>query len=342
MIHQLLAFLLIFAVAKPGYRYEFPRDHFSHPEFKTEWWYWTGNLKDKQTGRRFGFELTFFRQAVNEDRAARTPWDAADLYLAHLALSDIESGKFHHQERVSRAGPGLAGVDPARGVIWNGNWQAGLARLQAVTEEFTLRLDYSTAKPPVIHGVNGVSPKAAGAGQASHYISFTRLEARGTLDLAGRRFELTGTAWMDHEFFTHQLDGGQTGWDWLSIQLEDSTELMLFQLRRRDGSADPFSAGTYVDASGQARHLAFKDFRLTPTGAKFNSYPVGWRIEVPSLDLALDASTPMVNQELTGKSGFTPTYWEGAMDFAGTRAGKRLRGVGYLEMTGYSGPAPKL
>ena len=331
------AALLIFAIAKPGYRFEFPRDHFSHPDFRTEWWYWTGNLKDS-TGRRFGFELTFFRQAVSEkDRTPRSPWDATDLYIAHLALSDISTGRFHHSERVNRAGPGLAGADAVRGLIWNGNWRAGLTQLEALNEDFHLRLDLSTAKPPVVHGVNGVSPKAAGEGHASHYISFSRLESKGTLTLGGRTFELTGTAWMDHEFFTHQLGPEQAGWDWMSIQLEDRTELMLFRLRRKDGSLDPFSAGTYIDAAGRPRHLGIGDFSMTPTGERWNNYPISWRVEVPSLGLRLDATTPMRNQELGGDSPFTPKYWEGAMDFKGTK-----QGVGYLEMTGYAGPPPKL
>lgn len=331
------AALLIFAIAKPGYRFEFPRDHFAHPDFRTEWWYWTGNLKDS-TGRRFGFELTFFRQAVSEkDRAPRSPWDATDLYIAHLALSDISTGRFHHSERVNRAGPGLAGVDATRGLIWNGNWRAGLTQIEALNEDFHLRLDLSTAKPPVVHGVNGVSPKAAGEGHASHYISFSRLESKGTLMLGGRTFELTGTAWMDHEFFTHQLGPEQAGWDWMSIQLEDRTELMLFRLRRKDGSLDPFSAGTYIDAAGRPRHLGIGDFSMKPTGERWNNYPISWRVEVPSLGLRLDATTPMRNQELGGDSPFTPKYWEGAMDFKGTK-----NGVGYLEMTGYAGPPPKL
>jgi predicted secreted hydrolase len=328
MMIQALIAVLVFAVAKPGYRYEFPRDHSAHPEFRTEWWYWTGNLRDTATGRRFGFELTFFRQAVDErNRTPRNPWDVTDLYLAHLALSDIETGRFHHAERVNRAGPGLAGP------MWNGNWRGGLTELEAVTEEFHLRLAFSTAKPPVIHGVDGVSQKSAGEGHASHYISFTRLDTRGTLTLRGRKLEVSGSSWMDHEFFTHQLEPNQAGWDWMSIQLDDRTELMLFHLRRKDGSIDPYSAGTYIDAAGRARHLGVRDFTMTPVGEQWKGYPVAWRIEVPSLGLRLDATTPMRNQELRGSY----TYWEGAMDFKGSKSG-----VGYLEMTGYAGDAPKL
>ncbi|MEZ5353670.1 MAG: lipocalin-like domain-containing protein [Bryobacteraceae bacterium] len=339
---KLLALLLVFVTAKPGYRYEFPRDHFAHHEFKTEWWYFTGNLRDP-SGRRFGFELTFFRQATGEDpRQPRSPWDANELWLAHLTLSDIESQRFLHEERINRAGPGLAGADPVTSRVWNGNWSAVFAKtpekIEASTGDFMLNLNFETTKPPVVHGIDGVSQKAEGAGRASHYVSFTRLQARGSLQYQGRQFDLSGSAWMDHEFFTHQLEPGQTGWDWVSIQLDDNTELMLFRLRRKDGSLDPYSAGTYVDSGGRVRHLSAADFRMAPLGPMYHRYPIAWRIEVPSLGLDLRATTPLPSQELAGKSRFSPAYWEGAMDFVGTRGGKPVRGAGYLEMTGYAGP----
>ncbi|MEZ5400446.1 MAG: lipocalin-like domain-containing protein [Bryobacteraceae bacterium] len=335
-----LALLAIFAVAKPGYRYEFPRDHFAHPEFKTEWWYFTGNLRD-ETGRRFGFELTFFRQARGEEpRDARSVWDANEVWLAHLTLSDIAGGRFLHEERVNRAGPGLAGA--REGVVWNGNWSTRFGSapesMDASTAEFRLQLRFSTKKPAVIHGENGVSAKAPGEGRASHYVSFTRLESTGTLSYGGREFRVTGAAWMDHEFFTHQLEPEQRGWDWVSIQLEDSTELMLFRIRRRDGSVDPFSAGTYVDASGRTRQLGAGDFRMTPSGARHGPYPIEWEIAVPSLGIELRATTPLPAQELSGKSKWSPEYWEGAMDYSGSKQGRSIRGKGYLEMTGYRGP----
>ncbi len=234
-----LALLAIFATARPGYQFEFPRDHWSHPEFKTEWWYWTGNLRAAD-GRRFGFELTFFRQASSPE-AARGVWDPRDLYLAHLTLSDVQGAKFHRYERINRAGPGLAG---ANGRVWNGNWEAGLDFLRAVTPEFRIGLKLRAVKPPVIHGANGISQKAEGEGRASHYVSFTRIEASGEIELGGRAIPVTGTAWMDHEFFTHQLEPDQVGWDWMSIQLDDGSDLMLFRLRRRDGTVDRYSAGT--------------------------------------------------------------------------------------------------
>ncbi len=335
-----------YRLALPGYQYEFPRDHFNHPEFQTEWWYYTGNLRSGD-GRRFGFELTFFRLAIARDNAAGSPWRLDDLYVAHLALSDIKSGEFHHEERVNRAGPGLAGASFEQRRIWNGNWQVVWAgepwALRAVTEKYTLELKLVPQKLPVIHGIGGISRKAEGEGNASHYISFTHLEASGELVLDGRRHVLNGTAWMDHEFFTHQLAEDQTGWDWMSIQLDDGSDLMLFQLRRNNRDIDPYSAGTYIDASGRKSHLTADDFTMTPRDAWESPvtravYPIRWTVNVPSLGLKLEATTPMANQELAGKSRFSPTYWEGAMDFQGTAKGEPVRGAGYLEMTGYDRP----
>lgn len=336
-----LILLLTYAIAKPGYQYEFPRDHFSHPDFQTEWWYFTGNLKDP-AGRRFGFELTFFRAATSENRKAAHVWDATDLWVAHLTLSDIQGQKFFHSERINRAGPGLAGADLAQGRIWNGNWEARLDRLQAVADNFRLDLKLDTRKPPVIHGENGVSQKAPGEGRASHYVSFTRLESRGTLLYENTKFEVEGTAWMDHEFFTNQLTKDQTGWDWFSIQLDSGEELMIARIRRADGSLDPFSHGTYIDLNGRPRHLRSEDMKLTYGGMwrspkTGGEYPLRWRIEIPSLNLTLDASTPLANQELVLKSKLTAAYWEGAMDYRGILRGRPVTGVGYLEMTGYAG-----
>jgi predicted secreted hydrolase len=337
-----------FAIAKPGYRYAFPRDHYAHPEFRTEWWYYTGNLFDAAR-RRFGFELTFFRQAqlpppnTDSKAASKSAWSVDSIWLAHLALSDIEGKRFLHQQRLNRSGPGLAGADAASRLVWNGNWQARPSLLRAVHESFTLDLKLASSKAPVIHGVNGISQKARGPGRASHYISETRNIAQGTLRYDNRTFTLKGLTWMDHEFFTHQLEGNQAGWDWLSIQLDDNTELMLFQLRRRDGSIDPNSAGTFIDAGGVAHHLGVSDFRLTPSSlwrspASGARYPLRWTIEVPSLALRLDATTPLESQELTASTPYAPTYWEGTVDYTGTRAGRPIRGLGYLEMTGYDKP----
>jgi len=341
--------------ALPGYRYEFPRDHFNHPGYQTEWWYYTGNISTPD-GRHYGFELTFFRRGVTRhaaDEQAGSPWDVNDLYVAHLALSDLDGGRFYHTERMNRAGPGLAGADATSRRIWNGNWEVRFSeakpheepaqQLQAVCDDFSLRLTLSSRKPPVIHGVAGVSQKAAGRGQASHYISYTRLEASGTLEIDGRSWNVSGLTWMDHEFFTHQLSTDQVGWDWISIQLTNGEDLMLYRLRHSDGSADPYSAGTFVDAHGTARHLTASDFSFAPektwdspeTEAR---YPIRWSIMVPSLRLELEVMTPLNSQELVSIYPNWPTYWEGAVTLRGIERAQPVDGSGYLEMTGYDRP----
>ncbi len=352
----LLALLLAFTawaasdpyrLALPNYHFEFPRDHFNHPEFQTEWWYYTGNLRTAQ-GRRFGFELTFFRRAVDRLPAA-TVWDLKDIWMAHLALSDIDGGQFLHTERLNRAGVGLAGADLNQARIWNGNWKTqwtfdpavaggSTQMLQAIADHFSFDLSLKAEKPPVINGENGVSQKAEGTGKASHYISYTRLATTGTIMLDGEKFPVEGSSWMDHEFFSHQLDAGQVGWDWLSLQLNDGSELMLFRLRRKGGIVDPYSAGTYVDSQGHASHLAAGDFTLTPgktwtSKASGARYPVEWTIEVPSLRFQGAVRTPLPQQEFTGSTN----YWEGAIDIDAKRLGRPVSGVGYLEMTGYAG-----
>lgn len=347
-------------LALPGYHFQFPRDHFSHPDFATEWWYYTGNLTDT-TGRPFGFELTFFRQAIDASdpsdagvtsstgqtvvRAASV-WQPDQVYLAHLALSDLQGQQFFHTERLNRAGPGLAGISLDQGLYWNGNWQVRWTlpganqSLQAVTPELTLQLELKPEKPPIIHGLNGVSQKGPEPGKASHYISFTRLAADGTLSWQGQTFQLKGLAWMDHEFFTQQLDDTEAGWDWFCVQLENHEELMFYRLRKKNGAGDAFSSGTFVDAQGGSRFLSSSDFTLNP-GTRWTSpktgaaYPVAWTLSVPSLGLQLAEETPLKNQELDSKHGFGPSYWEGAVRYTGIRKGQPIHGVGYLEMTGY-------
>jgi len=345
-----------FRLAAPGYRYSFPRDHFNHPDFQTEWWYYTGNLRTPE-GRRFGFELTFFRQGVDRKPTPPAVWEVRDVWLAHLALSDVDGGRFLYTERLNRSGAGVAGADREQARVWNGNWQAqwkldpkapgtmASQQLQAVADRFSFELAMKTAKPPVIHGENGISQKAEGPGQASHYISFTRLLTSGVIVIEGQRFNVEGASWMDHEFFSHQLAANQSGWDWFSMQFQDGSEIMLFELRRKDGALDPFSAGTYIDPQGRATHLSAKDFSLAP-GKIWTSpnsggrYPIEWSIRVPSLGLEAALTTRLAQQELAGRTRSAPTYWEGAIEVLATRKGLPLNGTGYLEMTGYAGPIP--
>ncbi len=336
--------------AEPGYKYEFPRDHFSHPDYETEWWYYTGNLKAPD-GHRYGFELTFFRQAqplssqLKQEESAT--WRPDQLYLAHLALSDIDGKSFYHTEKLNRAGPGLAGASLGDSRYWNGNWQVRWTslpnanqELTAICDRFTLRLKLASLKAPVIQGQDGISRKSVAPGQASHYISLTRLQAAGQLDEKQSQTKLTGTAWMDHEFFTEPHTSDLVGWDWFAIQLGNQQELMLYRLRNKSGGADPYSSGTYIDSQGKQTFLAAGDFSLTPgdtwqsphTGAR---YPVAWHIHVPSLDLDLTEETALKDQELWSKNSLAPSYWEGAVTYAGTMRGQPASGLGYLEMTGY-------
>ncbi|HXE63974.1 MAG TPA: lipocalin-like domain-containing protein [Bryobacteraceae bacterium] len=319
--------------ATPGYHYQFPRDHFEHQDFRTEWWYYTGNVVDAH-GKRFGFELVFFRQGELPNNPNPSVWAITDLYLAHAALTDIDGKRFWYEERPNRQGPGIAGASFEKRRFWNGNWQAQWngdhQELDAIADDFRFHLDLKPVKPPVINGEKGLSVKADGPGRASYYVSFPRLAVNGKIRVGTDEHAVTGQAWMDHEWFTEQLSSDQQGWDWFSVQFDNNTELMLFDLRRKDGSLDAHSSGTFVDVSGHARHLKQSDFTLTPL-RKFGKYPVEWRIEIPSLKVNVTCRAALDNQELRSKNG-GPNYWEGAVTYDGTN-----HGVGYLEMTGYEG-----
>ena len=350
-VKLLLAWLAIaWQPAAPGYKFEFPRDHFDHPRFQTEWWYYTGNLQAAD-GHRFGFELTFFRQAAEAAQGLLTTdvWRPDEYYLAHLALSDIDGKQFFHSERLNRAGPGLAGASQHESRYWNGNWQVrwlpsldGRQALQAVAENLDLRLDLVPQKPAVIHGRNGISRKGPAPGEASHYISFTRLKASGPMRWKDITYQLSGTAWMDHEFFTEPPDNGLIGWDWFAIQLDNQEELMLYRLRRQGEQQPMFSSGTFIDRLGNARFLDTTQFVLTPeeqwrSPRSGKLYPVGWSIAVPALHLTLTERTPLKEQELWSRDKIAPNYWEGAVTYQGTEGTAAVRGVGYLELTGYDG-----
>lgn len=334
-------------LALPGYHFEFPRDHFTHPEYQTEWWYYTGNIATS-AGRQFGFEVTFFRfhpdeVPANEER--NRVWDPSQIYIAHFALTDVNGQRFYDEERVNRAGPRLAGAAESQREIWNGNWSArwisftpAHQELQAVSEQATLRLSLVSQKPPVIHGYGGVSQKGPRRGEASHYYSLTRLAASGTLNFQGNEYKVTGQAWMDREFFTSIPDDPVRGWDWMCIQLDSNEELMLYRLRLKDGTISPYSSGTFINGAGLATPLRSSDFSLKPgrvwhSSATGGDYPVEWEITVPSRDLELRLTTPVQKQELVNR--VTRNYWEGTVRYRGTEAGTAVTGEGYLEMTGY-------
>ncbi|HSF69279.1 MAG TPA: lipocalin-like domain-containing protein, partial [Nitrospira sp.] len=262
-----------FLPATAGYRYDFPRDHGSHPAYRTEWWYYTGHLQSTN-GRTFGFELTFFRRGVPPEDIKTLPskWSVKDLYLAHFAVTDITGKRFHFSEKFSREGLGKAGADESRLRVWIDDWRAETPTEQSAAhiltahdETHALALTLQPTKPLVTHGAAGISRKGREVGQASHYYSFTRLATTGSLTIDGERFEVSGTSWMDHEFGSAELGSDQVGWDWFSIQLEDDTELMLYRMRRKDGSSDLASSGTAVSPDGRTRHLEVTDFQIEAT-----------------------------------------------------------------------------
>ncbi len=338
-----------FESAAAGYRYEFPRDHGSHPSYRTEWWYYTGHLHAKN-GRSFGFELTFFRRGVLPEDIKTLPskWSLHHIYLAHFAVTDITGKRFHFSEKLSREGLGKAGADESRLRVWIDKWRAeaepdsaGVHALYARDETHTLDLRLEPAKPPVAHGAAGISRKGKDVSQASHYYSFTRLETTGTLTIDGEQFDVTGTSWMDHEFGSTELGADQVGWDWFSIQLDDNTELMLYGMRLKDGSRDLESSGTLISSDGRTRHLEVTDFQIESTATWTSPeskaiYPARWRLKFPSLDLVLDVVPLLADQELHTSRSTMVSYWEGAVVVTGTKRGQPVEGQGYVELTGYT------
>jgi predicted secreted hydrolase len=334
-------------IAKLGWHYEFPKDHGIHPGFKTEWWYFTGNVRDR-TGREFGYQLTFFRQGVLESGSGspdRSRFLVNDFKFAHFALSDLSGRRFHHAQKLSRGAFGEAGFAVGDRTAWIDDWQlaslpGGGWELRAKDGANALRLRVSPEKPPVIHGTGGVSKKAAGEGRASHYYSLTRLKTAGELVLDAETHAVTGESWFDHEWATNQLTEEQVGWNWFGLQLGDGSELMLYQMRLRDGGIDPISSGTFVTGKGASEHLSASDYELVPvrfwTSRKTKAlYPIGWRVRIRKLGIEGEITTPLESQELT----LDPiAYWEGAIRFSGRGRAGSLNGKGYMELTGYNAP----
>jgi predicted secreted hydrolase len=328
----------------------FPADHGPHPEFRTEWWYYTGNLATAE-GRRFGFQLTFFRSALAPampDRASA--WATRQAWLAHFTVSDVEGKHFHSFERWSRGAVGLAGAQAAPFKVWVKDWTAAGApvfpktapmHLTAAEGDVAIDLVLQPGKPPILQGERGLSRKSAVPGDASYYYSLTRMPSAGTVRVGGERFQVTGASWMDREWSTSSLGKDQVGWDWFALQLADGSDLMLYRLRRKDGTADPASSGTVIGPDtgpdGGSRPLSLADFQIEGSGEWRSprsgaKYPARWRVRVPGEDLDLDIHPLLADQELD----VSFRYWEGAVEITGTHRGKPVRGAGYVELTGYA------
>lgn len=340
-----------FSPARPGYIYEFPRDHGSHETFQTEWWYFTGHLFT-DAGRRFGYELTFFSRGIDHPDAWNNPsaWAIRHLYLAHFALTDESAGQFRVSEKLSRAGIRKAGARSDDLHVWIDRWSIRAVSghphrfaLQAQGEGFAIDLEVESRKPPVVHGVGGVSKKGEQDRETSHYYSLTRLSTTGTVQVEDVRLPVEGESWMDHEFGSADLAENLVGWDWFSIQLANGREIMAYWLREADGTFAPASSGTIVNPDGSSHSLTRGDMEVaveqfwtsSRSGAR---YPNQWQFAIPSRQITLRLVPRMADQELVTERSTGVTYWEGAVDVTGTWQGTDIEGRGYVELTGYAEP----
>ena len=327
--------------------FRFPDDHGPHPAYRTEWWYYTGNL-ESAAGRHFGFQLTFFRTALKAptDRIERTSaWGTQDVYMAHFALSDVAAQRFHAFQRLSRAALGLAGASAAPFRVWLEDWsvtgetateQPVSMQLSAEEQDVALDLRLRSEKPIVLHGRNGLSQKGAAAGQASYYYSLTRLRSDGVIRLGDEEFQVQGLSWMDREWSTSVLSEALQGWDWFAIQLTDGQELIVYQIRQQSGDIHPLSSGTLVAADGTPQALTSADFQIEVlrtwrSPADGTVYPAKWRLRIPGEAIELTITPYMADQEMHTLI----RYWEGAVRAQGTAQGRSLAGDGYVELTGY-------
>ena len=346
-----------FARADRPRAFVFPRDHGIHPDFRTEWWYFTGHLR-ADAGGEFGFQLTFFRSALTPAPSA-TPdgsaWRPRDIWMAHLAIGDFGGGVFRPYERFARGALGLAGASATTLDVWLEDWRATALRpddpaspirLVAAEGDVALDLVLQPQRPPLLQGDQGLSQKGSRPGSASYYYSVTRWLADGTLRLAEETLVVEGAAWMDREWSSSALEPGQVGWDWFSLQLDDGSDLMLYVMRRADGSIDSSSSGTWLSPSGQVHRLESPEFTVLPTATWTSrdgvEYPSAWRLEASALGLQLTVTPRLADQELRGTFG----YWEGGVRATGSRGGQRIAGRGFVELTGYAidpaaaGPSP--
>jgi len=360
-----------FTRAYREYKFNFPRDHAAHPDYRQEWWYFTGNVNSTE-GHRYGYELTIFRFALKPPKqeivtstytisnGAAAPehassWRTNHIYMAHLAVTDIDNNKFYYAEQFSRDAMGLAGAgiyykdrlegDSTQLKIWLNNWTIESVgdkvfplHLSAEGDGFSIALILSQSKPVVLQGDNGLSVKGEKAGNASYYYSVSRMETVGSVVVGTDKASVSGLSWFDREWSTSQLDPGQEGWDWFALQLDDDRDIMFFSMRRKDGSLDLKSAGTIIEKDGKSRSLAANEFyievlRQWKSPHSNISYPSGWKITIPSESLELQITPAVEDQELNA----TIRYWEGAVKVSGKYKDNNVivAGKGYVELAGY-------
>ncbi len=331
-----------FAIADAPREFEFPQDHGPHPEFRTEWWYVTGNLQSDR-GERFGFELTFFRVALRPEApvGGTSAWRTNQVYLAHFAVTDVASGKFSFAQKYERGAVGLAGAQAAPLRVWLDDWsfeqQGDVWKLRARQSDYAIDLEARAETAPVLNGDHGLSVKSGEAGAASYYYSIPRVTVAGTVARAsqpaqaGRPVAVKGSAWLDREWSSSSLGATEAGWDWFALQMNDGSALMFYSLRNLDGTPNAHSAGTWIAPSGESQPLSSRDVVIDVTdhwtSRRGVRYPSRWHIRVPSQSVDVEVKPVLADQEL----GTSPRYWEGAVDVSGRTAG----GQGYVELVGY-------
>ena len=328
------------------YVFSFPQDHGAHPAFRTEWWYFTGNLMSAAQ-RRFGYQLTIFRIALAPEIAEReSAWASRNLYMGHLALSDVENRRFYRFERFSRDGLGLAGVEIEPFKLWLEDWQVLSTdqsffplNMRLGDGDISIELHLDASKPMVIQGDRGLSQKSTLPGNASYYYSYTRLQTQGHIKLKNQTIPVNGQSWLDREWSTSPLGEDQRGWDWFALQFEDGRELMYYQLRRKNGEVDSFSSGVLVSVNGEVEKITASQIELTveehwESAESGVRYPIRWRMRLPEHNLDLKIEAVMPNQEMN----LSVRYWEGAVDIQSLGDSVHVRGRGYMELAGYRLP----
>ena len=332
---------------------QFPQDHGAHPGFRTEWWYYTGNLQTAAQ-RSFGFQLTIFRRRISPPEIQQawpgdpSRWRTHQIFLGHAAVTDITGARHIFAESIARGALGLSGVRQTDGRTsvflnkWSIDIEPGVHRLRAAAPAFGFDLELRPAKAPVLHGDRGYSRKGDGAERASCYYSFTRLQTSGRVRLGEKRLEVTGSSWMDHEYSTASLQPGISGWDWFSLQLDNGSDLMIYLLRQEDGRFHPASSGTLVDAGGRSIHLTASEFRVDVLDSWQSPrskarYPSAWIVRIDRAAIDITVNSRLADQEMQTGNTTGVTYWEGSVAVSGTAAGRAVEGKGYVELTGYDG-----
>jgi predicted secreted hydrolase len=337
----------------PGRELTFPRDHYAHREYRTEWWYFSGKL-EANDGARYGFELVFFVRRTDNDKTIGIPisYYSNPAHLAHFAITDLQREKFDVTQKRTPdhwTKDGDAGALECSFFLWNQDWVVSQVNdtfvVHASTGDYKLDLMLEPKKPFVLHGENGYFVKAEGPEfpRGTYYIAYTRLGGQGELTVDGEPVKVEATAWMDHEFGSRQLAPDQLGWDWFALQFHDGSELMLYLLKQEDGSHGALSKGAWIDPKGHVTPIKAEDIDSVPvrrwtsphTGAE---YVLDWEIAVPTLDLKLSVNSLLDDQEIDSSKSTMIVYWEGMIKSQGTKGGVPVQADGFMELCGNAHP----